>query len=145
MPWVTIETSLSLSQLGDNFGPELTHLLSNTLNKPKEVARIFLFLTVAIHSIQRILFVRVSSMQHVLINLMTDLRILRAGVNTQLMNVFITATNVLGNPDDNNVYSAKFTEFIRLKTGLPTEQIFFMFNPIQPWQVGMNGTILPST
>lgn len=79
----------------------------------------------------------------VLISFVTDRRMMCAGKPAAIMNVFLTATAVLGNAEKNAAYSRKITDFIREKTGLKDEEIFLLFSPIEHWQVGINGGILP--
>jgi len=79
----------------------------------------------------------------VLISFVTDRRMMCAGKEASIMNLFLTATAVLGNPEKNIGYSRQITDFVCAKTGLKEDQVFILFSPIEHWQVGINGGILP--
>lgn len=65
----------------------------------------------------------------------------RGGSDAPVMQICISAVGVLTSGEKNAIHSQKFTKFVQEKTGLPIDRVFLLFNPIEPWQVGMNGTI----
>lgn len=64
----------------------------------------------------------------------------RGGSDTPVMQVAIAAVGVLSDAENNKNHSRKFTDFLMEKTGIPIDRILLKFEPIEPWQVGMNGT-----
>ncbi|KAI9556148.1 hypothetical protein GHT06_018722 [Daphnia sinensis] len=114
MPIVTVETNLTHAQLPEDFGPNLSRFTSETLNKPEE---------------------------RITISLVTDRRMWRNGSDLPMMQIYISAIGAVSTAEQNTVHAQKFTDFMKLQTGLPTERIFLLFTPLEAWQIGKDGMV----
>lgn len=114
MPFVTVETNLNSSDLPEDFGKQFSEFLADLFTKP--LARIS-------------------------VTLIPGRPMWRGGSDAPVMQISVAAIGIFTN-ETTQSFSEQITSYIQSKTGLPLDRVLIVFTPLQPWQVGMNGTVV---
>ncbi|XP_047617852.1 D-dopachrome decarboxylase [Phacochoerus africanus] len=56
--------------------------------------------------------------------------------------LLVSSIGVVGTAEENRVHSARFFEFLTKELDLAQDRIIIRFLPLEPWQIGKNGTIM---
>ncbi|XP_011354288.1 D-dopachrome decarboxylase isoform X1 [Pteropus medius] len=56
--------------------------------------------------------------------------------------LLVSSIGVVGTAEDNRGHSARLFEFLTKELGLGQDRIVIRFFPLEPWQIGKNGTVV---
>eukprot|EP00071_Canis_lupus_P003245 XP_003639975.1 D-dopachrome decarboxylase [Canis lupus familiaris] len=56
--------------------------------------------------------------------------------------LLISSIAVVGTAEENRAHSARFFEFLTKELDLGQDRIIIRFFPLEPWQIGKNGTVM---
>ncbi|XP_077163469.1 D-dopachrome decarboxylase-like [Paroedura picta] len=115
MPFVELQTNLPASRLPSDLLSKLCSEVASTLAKPVE---------------------------RVNITVKSDLPMMIGGSQEPCAMLVVSSLEVVGSAEQNKKHSAKFFEFLTKHLELGTDRIVILFNPLERWQIGKNGTIM---
>ncbi|XP_040859457.1 D-dopachrome decarboxylase-like isoform X2 [Ochotona curzoniae] len=115
MPFVEVDTNLPATRLPPGLEKRLSSAAACILGKPED---------------------RVS------VTVRPGLTILMGGSTEPYVHLRVSSIGVVGSAEQNCAHSARFFEFLTNELALGQERILIQFNPLEPWQVGKQGTVL---
>ncbi|XP_060641259.2 D-dopachrome decarboxylase [Anolis sagrei] len=118
MPFVELETSLAAQALPKDLPAKLSRAAAEILGKPEE----------------RVVVTVKGGLSMVLCG--------RAGDSAPGALLSVSSIAVVGSAEQNKQHSARFFEFLQRELGLAPERIVIRFYPLEPWQIGKNGTVM---
>lgn len=65
-----------------------------------------------------------------------------SGSNEPCAQLLVSSIGVVGTAEDNRGHSARLFEFLTKELGLGQDRIIIRFFPLEPWQIGKNGTVM---
>ncbi|KAJ7309740.1 hypothetical protein JRQ81_007804 [Phrynocephalus forsythii] len=116
MPFVELETSLPAAQLPHDLPAKLCAAAAEILGKPEERV------SVTVRSGAAMVVGGSSS-----------------APGAQLC---VSAIGVLGSAEQNRAHSARLFDFLARELRLAPDRIMIRFFPLEPWQIGKNGTVM---
>ncbi|KAJ1093561.1 hypothetical protein NDU88_006661 [Pleurodeles waltl] len=114
MPFLELDTNLPAAQLPEGFANKLSAAAAKILDKPEAKVNV---------------------------TVKSDLTMLVGGSSAPCVQLAITSIAVVGTAEQNKEHSARFFQFLTQELGLPTDRILLRFYPLEPWQLGKNGTV----
>ncbi|NP_001279488.1 D-dopachrome decarboxylase [Callorhinchus milii] len=115
MPFIELESNLPASCIPEELVNKLCSVAAEALSKPAE---------------------------RINITVKTGLAMLIAGSMAPCVQLTISSIGVVGNAEQNKQHGAKFFEFLTKELGLTADRILIRFYPVEPWQIGKNGTVM---
>ncbi|KAL7983198.1 hypothetical protein Chor_000060 [Crotalus horridus] len=115
MPFVELETNVPEAQLPRDLPARLSAAAADILGKPEE---------------------RVAA------TVRGDLAMAMGGSAAPGALLSVWAVGAVGSAEQNRRHSARFAEFLGRELGLGADRILIRFQPLEPWQVGRQGTVL---
>ncbi|KAM3940895.1 D-dopachrome decarboxylase-B-like [Leptodactylus fuscus] len=64
------------------------------------------------------------------------------GSSAPCAQLVISSIGVVGTAEQNKEHSAKFFEFLTKELNLGQDRIILRYHPLEPWQIGKNGTVM---
>ncbi|XP_053556499.1 D-dopachrome decarboxylase-A [Bombina bombina] len=115
MPFLDLETNLPSDSVPNDFAEKLCVAAATILSKPKE---------------------RVNA------SVKTAVSMVVGGSGAPCAQMLISSIGVVGTAEQNKEHSAKFFQFLTEQLGLGQDRILLRFLPLEPWQIGKNGTVM---
>ncbi|XP_053938340.1 D-dopachrome decarboxylase [Cuculus canorus] len=115
MPFVELETSLPGARLPAGLALELCAAAADILGKPPE---------------------------RVNVTVRSGMPMVVSGSAEPCAQLLVSSIGVVGSAEQNQRHSARFFEFLTARLGLGPERIVIRFYPLEPWQIGKNGTVM---
>ncbi|XP_058512635.1 D-dopachrome decarboxylase-like [Ochotona princeps] len=115
MPLVELETNLPADRLPAGLEKRLSQAAAAILGKPENGVTVIL---------------------------RPGLIILMGGSTEPYVCLRISSIGLVGSAEKNSAHSARFFEFLTKELALGQDRILILFNPVEPWQVGKQGTVL---
>ncbi|OCT98278.1 hypothetical protein XELAEV_18010508mg [Xenopus laevis] len=115
MPFVELETNLPSQNVPQDLAEKLCSATATILGKPRE---------------------------RVNVTVRTGVSMVVGGSSAPCTQLFISSIGVVGTAEQNKEHSAKFFNFLTEQLGLAQDRILLRFVPIEPWQIGKNGTVM---
>ncbi|KAK2500181.1 hypothetical protein MC885_011114 [Smutsia gigantea] len=81
--------------------------------------------------------------QRVTVTLRSGLAMVMNGSNEPCAQMLVSSIGVVGTAEDNRGHSARFFEFLTKELDLGQDRIIIRFFPLEPWQIGKKGTVMP--
>uniref|UniRef100_A0A8C5P6K2 D-dopachrome decarboxylase n=1 Tax=Leptobrachium leishanense TaxID=445787 RepID=A0A8C5P6K2_9ANUR len=115
MPFLELDTNLTEQSLPKDLAETLCTAAASILGKPRE---------------------------RVNVTVRSGLNMVLAGSSASCVQLVIASIGVVGTAEQNKEHSAKFFEFLTKELGIGPDRIRLRFIPLEPWQVGVNGTVM---
>ncbi|XP_056408294.1 D-dopachrome decarboxylase-B-like [Hyla sarda] len=115
MPFLDFDTNLPQQSIPDDFTEKLCSTAASILGKPKD---------------------RVNA------TVRSGLSMMISGSSAPCAQLIISSIGVVGTAEQNKEHSAKFFEFLTKELNLGQDRIILRFHPLEPWQIGKNGTVM---
>ncbi|KAG8429731.1 hypothetical protein GDO86_019369 [Hymenochirus boettgeri] len=115
MPFLELDTNLHPDQVPQDLAGKLCSAAASILGKPQE---------------------------RVNVTVRNGLSMVVGGSSTPCAQLFVSSIGVVGTAEQNKEHSAKFFQFLTQQLGLKQERILLRFYPLEPWQIGKNGTVM---
>ncbi|KAM4054131.1 D-dopachrome decarboxylase-A-like [Anomaloglossus baeobatrachus] len=64
------------------------------------------------------------------------------GSSAPCAQLVISSIGVVGTAEQNKEHSAKFFDFLTTELNLGKDRVLLRFHPLEPWQIGKNGTVM---
>lgn len=81
-------------------------------------------------------------LQRVNVTVRPGLAMAVSGSNEPCAQLLVSSIGVVGTAEDNRGHSARLFEFLTKELGLGQDRIIIRFFPLEPWQIGKNGTVM---
>ncbi|XP_028566668.1 D-dopachrome decarboxylase [Podarcis muralis] len=115
MPFVELETSLPAAQLPRDLPAKLCAAVATILDKPQE---------------------------RVNVTVRSDAAMVLSGSAAPCAQLVVSSIGVVGTAEQNKGHSARLFDFLTKELGLGPDRINIRFYPLEPWQIGKNGTVM---
>ncbi|XP_002722605.1 D-dopachrome decarboxylase isoform X3 [Oryctolagus cuniculus] len=115
MPFVELNTNLSTDRVPTGLEKRLGAATAAILSKPED---------------------RVS------VTVRPGLTMVRGGSTEPCAQLCVSSIGVVGTAEQNRGHSARFFEFLTKELALGQDRISIHFYPLEPWQVGKQGTVM---
>ncbi|KAM4710556.1 D-dopachrome decarboxylase [Discoglossus pictus] len=115
MPFLELDTNLPKESIPSDFADKLCSEAAAILGKPRE---------------------------RVNVTVRPGVTVLVGGSSSPCVQLIISSIGVVGTADQNKEHSAKFFQFLESELGLAQNRILLRFYPLEPWQIGKNGTVM---
>ncbi|XP_051008561.1 D-dopachrome decarboxylase [Acomys russatus] len=115
MPFVELETNLPASRVPAGLEKRLCEAAAAILDKPED---------------------RVS------VTIRPDTSLLMNGSTEPCAHLLVSSIGVVGTAEKNRGHSSRFFEFLTKELALSQDRIIIRFFPLEPWQIGKNGTVM---
>ncbi|KAM6111873.1 D-dopachrome decarboxylase [Pterocles gutturalis] len=115
MPFLELDTSLPAGQLPPGLAQALCAAAAAILGKPAE---------------------------RVNVTVRSGLPMVLSGSAEPCAQLVVSSIGVVGSAEQNRQHSARLFEFLTAQLGLGPERIVIRFYPLEPWQIGKNGTVM---
>ncbi|XP_063313125.1 D-dopachrome decarboxylase-like [Pelobates fuscus] len=115
MPFLELDTSFPEKDLPEGFAESLCSAAASILDKPRE---------------------------RVLVVIRSGLTIVMGGSFAPFVLLNVSAIGVVGTAEQNKEHSAKLFDFLTKELSLEPDRIRIRFLPMEPWQVGVKGTVM---
>ncbi|XP_065595009.1 D-dopachrome decarboxylase [Cyrtonyx montezumae] len=115
MPFVELETSLPAERLPPGLPLKLCEATATILGKPAE---------------------------RVNVTVRSGMPMVLAGSAEPCAQLQVSSIGVVGSAQQNQGHSARFFDFLTAELGLDPKRIVIRFYPLEPWQIGKNGTVM---
>ncbi|NXX77475.1 DOPD decarboxylase, partial [Urocolius indicus] len=80
--------------------------------------------------------------QRVNVTVRSGLPMVLAGSAEPCAQLHVSSIGVVGSAEQNRRHSARFFDVLTAQLGLSPERIIIRFYPLEPWQIGKNGTVV---
>ncbi|NWR75824.1 DOPD decarboxylase, partial [Centropus unirufus] len=80
--------------------------------------------------------------QRVNVTVRSGLAMVLSGSAEPCAQLRVSSIGVVGSAEQNRRHSARFFELLTARLGLGAERIIIRFYPLEPWQIGKNGTVM---
>ncbi|XP_063769074.1 D-dopachrome decarboxylase [Pseudophryne corroboree] len=115
MPFLDLDTSLPQQSIPEDFVEKLCCVAASILGKAKEKVNV---------------------------TVRSGLSMLVSGSAAPCVQLVITSIAVVGTAEQNKEHSSKFFEFLTKELNLGQDRVVIRFHPVEPWQIGKNGTVM---
>ncbi|KAM4808621.1 D-dopachrome decarboxylase [Rhinophrynus dorsalis] len=115
MPFLDLDTSLPNDSVPEDFAAKLCSEAASILGKPRE---------------------------RVNVTVRSGLSMLVGGSAAPCVQLIISSIGVVGTAEQNKEHSAKFFKFLTEQLGVAQDRVLLRFHPLEPWQIGKNGTVM---
>ncbi|XP_008248400.1 D-dopachrome decarboxylase [Oryctolagus cuniculus] len=115
MPFVELDTNLPADRVPAGLEKRLCAATAAILSKPEE---------------------RVS------VTVRPGLTMVLGGSTEPCAQLCVSSIGVVGTAEQNRGHSARFFEFLTKELALGQDRIFIRFYPLEPWQIGKQGTVM---
>ncbi|XP_029427463.1 D-dopachrome decarboxylase [Rhinatrema bivittatum] len=114
MPFLDLETNLPSQQIPEGFAKKLCKAAASILGKPEE---------------------------RVNVTVKSDLTMVIGGSTEPCAQLLVSSIGVVGTAEQNKGHSARFFELLSPELNLGYDRIVIRYYPLEPWQIGKNGTV----
>ncbi|XP_004843696.1 D-dopachrome decarboxylase [Heterocephalus glaber] len=115
MPFIELDTNLPASRVPAGLEKRLCEVAATILGKPVE---------------------------HMNVTVRPGLTMVLSGSTEPCTQLLISSVGVVDTAEKNRGHSASFFEFLTKELGLGQDRIIIRFYPMEPWQIGFNGTVV---
>ncbi|XP_066466003.1 D-dopachrome decarboxylase-A-like [Tiliqua scincoides] len=115
MPFVELQTNLPAEKLPADLAARLCSATATILGKPPE---------------------------RVNVTVRSERSMVVGGSPAPCAQLLVASVGVVGSAEQNREHSAKFFEVLARELALAPDRIVIRFQPLEPWQVGKNGTVM---
>ncbi|XP_053135196.1 D-dopachrome decarboxylase-like isoform X2 [Hemicordylus capensis] len=115
MPFIELETSLPAERLPADLPAKLCSEAATILGKPVE---------------------------RVNVTVRSGLQMVVGGSAAPCAQLNVASIGVVGSAEQNKGHSSRFFDFLTRQLALSPDRILIRFYPLEPWQIGKNGTVM---
>ncbi|XP_077317699.1 D-dopachrome decarboxylase-B-like [Lithobates pipiens] len=115
MPFLDLDTNIPQQDIGDDFTEKLCLAAASILRKPKESVNV---------------------------TVRGGVSLIIAGSPSPGVELIISSIGIVGTAEENKEHSSKLFAFLTKELGLTPDRILLRFQPLEPWQIGKDGTVI---
>ncbi|XP_068120993.1 D-dopachrome decarboxylase-B-like [Hyperolius riggenbachi] len=115
MPFLDLDTNIPQQDIPADFAENLCAAAATILGKPKD---------------------------RVNVTVRGGATLLIGGSSAPGIQLIISSIGVVGTAEENRGHSSKFFAFLTKELNLEQNRILLRFQPLEPWQIGKNGTVM---